>query len=105
MHKETQSSPTKITMYPFANVLKFKSKDKGWAIGPIGKIFCVVGECVMLGMTFHGGLIDLGHYFVVVTLIKRGSMKLPFPVAKASKVKDIVNGTTIWWKKDLHVCK
>jgi hypothetical protein len=51
---------------------------------------CYVGDDIPCG------LIALGHYFVVVTLIKRGSMKLPFPVAKASEVKDIVNGTTIW---------
>jgi hypothetical protein len=36
------------------------------------------------------------HYFVVVTSIKGGSVKLPFPTVEASKVKDIVNGVALW---------
>jgi hypothetical protein len=71
-------------------ILKVRTKVE--LLDLTSKILCVVGEiCAMPRMTFHGGLIALGHYFVVVTRIKEGSMKLPIPTAEASKVKDIVN--------------
>jgi hypothetical protein len=81
MHKETQNSPTNITCIhlPMFEILKVKTKVE--LLDLIGKVICVVGEiCAMSRMTFHGGFIALGHYSMVVTRIKRGSMKLPFLV-------------------------
>jgi hypothetical protein len=73
-------------------ILKVRTK-----VELLDPILCVVGEiCAMPRMTFYGGLIALGHYFVVVTCIKGGSMKLPFPTTEASKVKYIVNGAALW---------
>ncbi len=85
-------------MYPFLPMFQIlKVRTKVELLDPAGKILCVVGEiCAMPGTTFYGGLISLGHYFVVVTRIKGGSMKLPFPTREASKVKYIVNGATLW---------
>jgi hypothetical protein len=61
-----------------------KVRTKVELFDPTAKVLCVVGEiCAMSGMTFHGGFIALGDYFVVVTRIKRGSMKLPFSSYKS----------------------
>jgi hypothetical protein len=45
------------------------------------------------------------NYTIVVTRIKKGSMKLPFPNLVTSKIKDMANGVVLWWEKDAAVCK
>jgi len=52
-------------------------------------------------MTFHGNIIALGHYTMIVTIIKRGSTRLPFPNPDATKVDDMGNGIVLWHEKDL----
>jgi len=40
-------------------------------------------------------------YTVIVTIIKRGSTRLPFPNPNATKVDDMGNGIILWHEKDL----
>jgi hypothetical protein len=56
-------------------------------IDPFCRLPCVTREiCGVLGMTFHGNKIAFGHYTIVVTRIKKGVVKLPFPNLVASKI-------------------
>jgi hypothetical protein len=65
---------------------------------------CAVGEiCGVPRMKFHGNMIALGHYTMVVTTIKRGSTRLPFPNPNVTKVDDMGNGIVLWLEKDLVV--
>jgi hypothetical protein len=52
-------------------------------------------------MTFHGNIVALRHYTMVVTTIKRRPTKLPFPNPNATKVDDMGNGIVLWREKDL----
>jgi hypothetical protein len=75
-------------------------------IDPFSRLPCVTRDiCGVPSMTFHGNKIALGHYTVVVTRIKKGVVKLPFPNLVASKIKDMANDIVLWWEKDVVVCK
>jgi hypothetical protein len=41
------------------------------------------------------------HYTMVVTMIKKGSTRLPFANLDATKVDDMGNGIVLWREKDL----
>jgi hypothetical protein len=56
-------------------------------------------------MSFHRNPIAFGHVTIVVTSIKKGAKKLPFPSPTISKVKDMASNIVLWRKKDIVVCK
>lgn len=55
----------------------------------------------VVGMTFHQATIALGLYTVVVTCVKKGLIKTPFPNAIGSKMKKMVKNVVMWWEKDV----
>jgi hypothetical protein len=62
-------------------------------IDPFSGLPCVVNEiCDVLKMTFYKNLIAHGHYTIVMTTIKKGSPRLPFPNMNTSKVDYMGNG-------------
>jgi hypothetical protein len=75
-------------------------------IDPFSRLPCAAGEIVGVpGMTFHGNPIA-PRPIIVVTSIKKGTMKLPFPNPVASKIKNMANGVVLWQEKDVVVvCK
>ncbi len=54
----------------------------------------------VVGMTFHGALIQLGLCIVVVTCVKKKVIKLPFSNEVGSKMKKIANNV-MWREKDV----
>ncbi len=89
---------------PFLQTIKPKIKVE--IINPFSRLACAFGEVVgVLGMSFHGNPIALMHVTIVVTLIKKGATKLPFPSLITSKVKDMAIGIVLWWESDIVVCK
>jgi hypothetical protein len=76
-------------------------------IDSFSKLPCAVGKIVgVVGMTFHFNPIAHRHYTIIVTSIKKRTMKLPFPNPTFSKIKDMANGVVLWRKKDaVIICK
>jgi hypothetical protein len=57
---------------------------------------CALGEvCGVVGMTYHRNPIAHGTCIVVVTCIKKGSIRVPFPNSASSKMKDMANGIIV----------
>jgi hypothetical protein len=56
-------------------------------------------------MTSHGAPIAPSLCNIILTSIKKGVVKLPFPSPTTSKVKDMPNGIMIWHEKDLVASK
>jgi hypothetical protein len=52
-------------------------------------------------MTFHGNMIALGHYTIVVINIKKGFVKLPFPNPNTTTVNVMGNGIVYRWEEGL----
>jgi hypothetical protein len=68
----------------------------------VNKMACTSREiCGVVGMTFHGATIALGLYNVVVTCVKKGLVKTPFPNAVGSKMKKMVKNVVMWWENDV----
>jgi len=61
--------------------------------------------CGVVGTTFHHVPIAHGTYIIVVSTIKKGSIKLPFPIATHAKMKGMENAIVLWHDKDIVVCK
>jgi predicted neutral ceramidase superfamily lipid hydrolase len=68
----------------------------------VNKVACTSREIHnVVGMTFHGVTIALGLYTIVVTCVKKGLVKTPFPNALGSKMKNMVKNVVMWWEKDV----
>ncbi len=80
----------------------FKPHTKVDMLDPTTRLPCAIGEiCGVLGMTFHGNIIALGHYTIGVINIKKGFVRFPFPNLDTTKVNDMGNGIAHWWEKGL----
>ncbi len=55
----------------------------------------------MVVIHIHGATIALGLYIIVVTCVKKGLVKTPFPNAIGSKMKKMVKNVVMWWEKDV----
>jgi hypothetical protein len=67
---------------------------------------CALGKiCGVMGMTYHDNPIAHGTCIVVVTCIKKGSTRVPFPNSTSSKMKDMANGIVLWHEKDIILIK
>jgi hypothetical protein len=68
----------------------------------VNKVACTSREIRgVVGMTFHGATITLGLYIIVVTCVKKGLVKAPFPNAVGSKMKKMVKNVVMWWENDV----
>jgi hypothetical protein len=70
-------------------------------IEPTSKAPCALGEIYgVVGMTFHGALIQLRLCAIVVTGVKKRVIKLPFPNEVGSKMKKMENNV-MWHERDV----
>jgi hypothetical protein len=70
-----------------------RPKMKVDLLDPTSKMPCAFGEvCGVVGMAFHESPIAPKNCIVVVTRVKKTSVRLPFPNEGVSKMKKIVNG-------------
>jgi hypothetical protein len=61
--------------------------------------------CGVIGMTFYRAPIAPSLCNIILTSIKKGVVKLPFPSPTTSKVKDMSNDIMIWHEKYLVASK
>jgi hypothetical protein len=63
---------------------------------PTTRLPCAIGEiCGVPRMTFHGNIIVLGHYTIVMINIKKRFMRFPFPNPDTTKLNDMGNGIVL----------
>jgi hypothetical protein len=65
-------------------------------LDPISQTPCALGEvCGVVGMTYHHNPIAHGTCTIVITCIKKGSARLPFPNSVGSNMKNMANGIAL----------
>jgi hypothetical protein len=70
-------------------------------IEPTSKTPCALREIYgVVGMMFHGALIQLRFCKIVVTCVKKRVVKLPFPNEVDSKMKKMANNV-MWHEKNV----
>jgi hypothetical protein len=85
---------------------RLKPRMKVELLDPTSRVPCTLGlVCGVVGMTFHRAPVTLGTCVVVVSTIKKGSIKLPFPTSTQAKMKGMENAVVLWHDKDMVVCK
>jgi hypothetical protein len=69
-------------------------------LDPTSKMPCAFGEvCGVVGMTSHESPIAPGNCIVVMTCVKKTSVRLLFPNEGALKMKEMVNDILMWCEK------
>jgi hypothetical protein len=75
-------------------------------LDPTSQVPCASSlVCGVVGIMFYHAPIALGTCTVVVSTIKKGSTRLPFPNPTQAKMKGMENGIFWWHDKDIIVCK